>query len=109
MLLTDPAPASSVFFMFFKHWESGSREPELRVKVSYNAQPWDVDQLEPLTFTAEQLRHPGHISLDDFLEYVEDKILRWSDLIGEEGGIDDKCATEYIAPPSGMQGFLEPE
>ena len=33
----------------------------------------------------------------------------WSELIGEEGGIDEKCATEYIAPPSGFQGFQDPE
>ena len=51
MMLTDPGPASSVFFMFFKYQQDEFSEPEHRVKVSFNEQPWDLDSLQPLMFT----------------------------------------------------------
>ena len=59
--ITDPEPASSVFFMFYEHSKSCQvdenqldQEREIRVKVSFNATPWDFDNLETLRYTEDQ-------------------------------------------------------
>ena len=70
-ILTNPGPASSVFFMFFEHQEDEYSEPDLYVKVSYNETPWDLDNLEPLTFSESTEEIPGHIPLDEFRDYVD--------------------------------------
>lgn len=79
MLLTDPAPASSVFFTFYTLLEgTESGEPEMRVKVSYSETPWDLGSVESLNFTERQQTEPGHISLKEFGDYIRDTLARWA-------------------------------
>lgn len=73
MMLTNPGPASSIFFMFYTHWDDElDSEPEQRVKVSFSETPWDLESIETLSFVPEQLENPGHISLASFSDYVAD-------------------------------------
>ena len=79
-LLTDPAPASSVFFHFFKYRSKGDEEGVMRqaVKVTFSETPWDLDTHKPLIFLDEQ-KGKGHsfISLDSFNSFVDNKISYW--------------------------------
>lgn len=45
MLLTDPEPASSVFFLFYTYREEAYDDAEFRVKVTFNENPWNIDSL----------------------------------------------------------------
>ena len=45
MMITNPDPASSVFVIYYQYQKDESSEPEQRVKVSFNEQPWDLDSL----------------------------------------------------------------
>ena len=51
LLLTNPAPASSVFFTFFAERRHREDDPELRVLVTFSETPWDEESIRPLTFT----------------------------------------------------------
>ena len=53
ILLTDPAPASSVFFYFFAYKNEGDDELHQAVKVTYSESPWDTETHDELKFTAE--------------------------------------------------------
>ena len=71
VLLVDPAPASSVFFWFFRYKNEGDDDYHLAVKVTYSETPWIRDSHKSLIFVPEQEHGPAFISIDRFKEYVD--------------------------------------
>ena len=94
ILLTDPGPASSVFFWFFEYQHEGDA-PRLAVKATFSETPWDEESHRSLIFLPEQETGPAFVSIERFKEYVDGKLAHWDDIIdGHKSDIDIKCSTQ---------------